>query len=130
MEKHVTLVAVFKICFGILGLLLTFIAMAVVFGTGILAREFRYEVLCCAPEGLAAFLLCVVPVIILFFVLISALKVIGGFGLLKHRPWARILVLILACLELIDIPVGTAIGIYSIWVLLQSETVKIFESTD
>jgi hypothetical protein len=45
---------------------------------------------------------------------------------MKRKPWARILVLILACLDLLIIPIGTLIGIYELWVLLNEETVKIF----
>jgi hypothetical protein len=50
----------------------------------------------------------------------------GGIGLLKRRRWARILVLIGAVPELFVLPVGTAIGIYTIWVLMQKETVQLF----
>jgi tRNA A-37 threonylcarbamoyl transferase component Bud32 len=50
----------------------------------------------------------------------------GGIGLLKRRRWARILVLIGAVPELFLFPVGTAIGIYTIWVLMQKETIRLF----
>ena len=45
---------------------------------------------------------------------------------IKHRPWARILVLVLEFINLIEIPIGTALGIYTIWVLFKDETVQIF----
>jgi hypothetical protein len=46
------------------------------------------------------------------------LGVVAGIGLLAREPWARVLTLIVAFVSLIDIPFGTAIGAYSIWVLL------------
>jgi hypothetical protein len=48
--------------------------------------------------------------------------------LLKYKSWARYLVLVLAILDLLNIPIGTAIGVYSIWVLAQDETAKMFAS--
>lgn len=50
----------------------------------------------------------------------GALGVIGGIGLLSREPWARVVTLIVGFISLIDIPFGTAVGAYSIWVLLSS----------
>jgi hypothetical protein len=66
------------------------------------------------------------PAVASFFLLLSAPGLIGGIYLLKRRPWARILVLVLGFLNLIEIPIGTALGIYTIWVLLKDETVNLF----
>jgi hypothetical protein len=46
------------------------------------------------------------------------LGVVGGVGLLARESWARALTLAVAFISLIDFPFGTAIGAYSIWVLL------------
>jgi hypothetical protein len=54
--------------------------------------------------------------------------VIGGIGLLKRKPWARILVLILAVFDLLNVPIGTAVGVYTIWVLIQEETEQLFSA--
>lgn len=53
-----------------------------------------------------------VGVIILF----SIPSVIGGIGLLNHKKWALTLLLILGCFKLFSFPIGTAIGVYTIWV--------------
>ncbi len=47
-------------------------------------------------------------------------------GLLKRQSWARILVLVLGILNLLNVPFGTALGIYSIWTLTNKETEKLF----
>lgn len=52
-------------------------------------------------------------VIILVFAIPS---LIAGIGLLNKAPWAMILALILGCFKLFSFPIGTAIGIYTIWV--------------
>jgi hypothetical protein len=41
-----------------------------------------------------------------------------GWGLIDHQPWARMLAIIVGCLKLIDFPFGTALGIYTLWVLV------------
>ena len=43
---------------------------------------------------------------------------LAGYGLLQREPWARILALILGFLSLFNVPFGTALGIYTLWVLL------------
>ena len=53
------------------------------------------------------------------------LKALAGFaaawGLLERQPWARVLTLVLGFVSLIHIPFGTALGIYTIWVLLPGQ---------
>jgi len=44
--------------------------------------------------------------------------VIAGWGLLTHCPWARMLAIVLGCISLIHFPFGTALGIYTLWVLV------------
>ena len=43
---------------------------------------------------------------------------IAGMGLLAHSPWARMLAIVLGCISLIHFPFGTALGIYTLWVLV------------
>ena len=38
------------------------------------------------------------------------------------------LVLVLSVFDLINIPIGTIVGVYSIWVLVREDTVELFES--
>jgi len=56
-----------------------------------------------------------------FFTLLAIPGLIAGVGLLKRQSWARILALVLAILGLINFPIGTAVGIYALWVLLQTD---------
>ncbi len=52
----------------------------------------------------------------------GVLGVIAGWGLLDRRPWARMLAIVLGCIGLIDMPFGTALGIYTLWVLLPAQS--------
>lgn len=51
---------------------------------------------------------------------------LAGYGLLKHKPWARTLALILAVLGLVNFPFGTVIGVYSLMVLSQNAAIDYF----
>jgi hypothetical protein len=52
---------------------------------------------------------------------------VTGWGLLQLKPWARIVGIVLSAINLINIPIGTVIGIYGLWVLLSKETEPLFD---
>jgi len=45
-----------------------------------------------------------------------------AWGLFQREPWARMLGLVIGFLSLLRPPLGTALGIYTIWVLLPYES--------
>ncbi len=47
----------------------------------------------------------------------AVVGILVGWGLIDRQPWARILAMVVGCLKLIDFPFGTALGIYTLWVL-------------
>jgi len=53
--------------------------------------------------------------------LAGLLTLTGGVGLLKQKSWAWGLVWVLACMSLLSVPIGTALGGYALWVLTRSE---------
>ena len=120
MERHVTFVAVINIAFGFLGIFIALVLLVVLIGAGIISHD---------PEAMKITTLVGVS-IACFLILTSIPEIIGGFGLLKRRPWARILILVIAVMDLIFIPIGTLIGIYELWVLLQEDTAKLFKASD
>jgi hypothetical protein len=58
---------------------------------------------------------------------LSAPGLIGGLALLAQRPWARLYAIILAAVILFWFPLGTILGAYTFYVLLQPETRFYFE---
>ena len=65
------------------------------------------------------------------FLFITALPgLICGYGLLTKKSWSRIFGIILSCVSLISIPVGTAIGIYGLWALFKDETIDLLSSNN
>lgn len=51
---------------------------------------------------------------------------IAGLGLIGFRPWARVLAIVLSAISLLGFPLGTALGLYGLWVLLSRETESLF----
>lgn len=52
--------------------------------------------------------------------------IFAGIGLLKRKNWGRILAIIVGVLNITNVPVGTAVGIYTLYVLLQSDASTYF----
>lgn len=61
-----------------------------------------------------------------FFSVIAIPGIIAGIGLLNLRSWARILAIIMACIGAFNIPIGTALTVYTFWVLLKDDAIKEF----
>lgn len=116
MDKHITIIGILYIVFGVLGLLAAGIILVVIAGSGLVSGD---------PEAMAITSIVAIAVSG-FLAIISVPGIIGGIFLLKRKPWARIFVLVLGFLNLIDIPFGTALGIYTIWALMNEETISLF----
>lgn len=59
----------------------------------------------------------------LFWILIllfAVPSIIGGVALLQHRSWALTLLLIMGCFKLFSFPIGTVLGVYTIWVYAEA----------
>jgi hypothetical protein len=56
------------------------------------------------------------------FVAAAVVGLIAGWGLIQRESWARMLAIVTGCLNLVDVPFGTALGIYTLWVLLPAES--------
>ena len=52
--------------------------------------------------------------------LVGAGGVLVGWGLMQHQPWARVVAIVLGALALFHPPLGTILGIYTLWVLLSN----------
>ena len=63
-----------------------------------------------------------------FLTVFALPSLITGYGLLYFKPWARVLGIVLSAFSLINIPIGTIIGAYGLWVLLNQETERLFSN--
>jgi len=53
--------------------------------------------------------------------IVAAGGILIGWGLMNHQPWARIAGIILGVISIFHPPIGTALGIYTLWVLLSGD---------
>ena len=63
-----------------------------------------------------------------FFGFFALPSLITGYGLLNFKPWSRIVGIVLSAISLIFVPVGTVIGAYGLWVLLNKNTEQLFNT--
>jgi hypothetical protein len=118
MKKHVTVVGAIQIGFGALGLIA---AVAAFFALNFARSQVGDDEV---ANGVLKLLSISVPLLIGF---LSTLGLVGGIGLFTYQSWARYLVIVVSALGCLNIPIGTLKGVYALWVLLQDETVKLFE---
>ena len=121
METHVKVVAILYIVMGALNLI-----AALFFGLGVgiagMAMGMSGD-----PDAQAA-----IPIVgvagsalVIFLLVLGIPPVITAVGLLKRREWARIAGIVIAALLIFHFPIGTAVGIYGLWVLLNGETARL-----
>jgi hypothetical protein len=53
--------------------------------------------------------------------LIAVGGILVGMGLKDRKPWARVVAIVLGVIALFHPPFGTALGIYTLWVLMSDE---------
>src|SRR5579871_4347142 len=126
MAQHVKVLAILHIVFGALCVLGGLIAFVVLGGiaSSVGASDQTQDAAVAVPIltmiGFGVCILCLV---------LGLPGLIGGFGLMQYRPWARITIIVLSALDLIHVPLGTALGIYGFWVLLNPQTEAMFRQT-
>ncbi len=79
------------------------------------------------PEAVSI-LGCVGLVGIGFFTCLALPGIAAGYGLLQRRPWGRVVTIVVAAFNLVNIPIGTAVGVYALW-LLTHERAEAFFAT-
>ncbi|MGB2960635.1 MAG: hypothetical protein WBG01_12420 [Bacteroidota bacterium] len=133
MEKHVTVVGVLNIVYSAVNLLAAAVLVGVAAGTKhiveilyyrhvIHPRDFPYELWDIIPAVL---------ILIAFLIVIFSLPgIIGGIGVLRRKEWGRIVVLVISFFNLLNVPLGTILGAYSIWAMMTSETVSLFRGEE
>jgi len=59
--------------------------------------------------------------ILIIGLLYLSIYIISGVGLLKHKNWARVILIILSILGLLNFPIGTGLGIWFLIVLFDKD---------
>lgn len=59
-------------------------------------------------------------------IMVNIIGIAGGYGILRERRWAWRAVIVVSIIELIVFPVGTILGIYSLWILFNKRVKEVF----
>lgn len=118
MQNHVRLLGILFVIWGIMSIVIGLLIFALFLGGGILTGN---------EDALA--ILTVIGLIAGGFCLVTGIpEIIGGWGLMRHARWSRIVVLIMAVFNVINPPLGTALGVYAFWVLFNPESQQILNT--
>ncbi len=123
MDKHIDLAGLLHVIWGALGLLLGLSVLLLAGGAVAIAASGLHH----GPDVAAAFTAFAMAAAAIVLLVGGAANVWAGMGLRRYRPAARITALGLALLNLFLLPFGTALGVYTFWVLLNHEARARFE---
>ena len=115
--SRVGVVAGIQLSIGALGLLLGALGFVTFAGFGWVSQDPTVSTWLSGVGGVVAGV----------FGLLSLPTLAAGFGLLRRKRWARTLGMVLGAIELFQVPVGTILGGYSLFVLAQQRTRDYFE---
>lgn len=115
MNQHLTVVGILHIAWSALMLLTAVFVAVLLVVLGVVSDDAE-----------AMKVLSVVAGLIGFYLFVTCLPgLIGGIGILRGSGWARILLLVVAVINLVNVPFGTMLGVYTLWVLTHEETRRI-----
>lgn len=117
MDKHVTLLATFYVASSAVGLLAAAIVFTAVVGGGLLSGD-EEAIFITSTVGTAVSSLVAV---------LSLPGLLAAYGLFKRRNWGRYLALVLGAMNVLNVPFGTALAVYTFWVLTQDDAIRLFD---
>lgn len=121
MDTHVRVTAWLRILWSAMGVAPALLLLFVFGGIGVIGS---------VVSGAAVavpFLMVLFSFLSLLFLVTALPGLITGWGLLAYQSWARYVNVALSAFDLFIFPFGTALGAYSIWVMLHPGTVALFE---
>jgi hypothetical protein len=117
MESQIKVLGWLYIILGIIGLLSAVCLGFIIVGAGYISQD----------DIAIRTTIIVATVLGLLMLIVSAPGIVAGGGLLLHRQWARIFAILLGILNLPGFPVGTILGVYTLVVLLDDRSSKLFD---
>jgi hypothetical protein len=121
-EDHVRLLSILWMAlsaFNVVGGVVLLILANTIFG-----RVHQWS----GAEGAAGFLHPLLTFLGFFVLAKAAAGFLAGAGLLQREQWARVLALVVGFISLFNVPFGTAVGVYTLWVLLPAQSEEEYQS--
>jgi hypothetical protein len=129
MEKHITLVGILNIVYRAIAIIGAIVLFLISYGFSFIMRmisRFDHTDMQEVTPEVFCFIQTILTIIGILILIFAVAGIIGSIGVLKRKEWGRITLLIVSFFSLLSIPLGTILGVYSIWVLLNDETIRLF----
>ncbi|MGE5245527.1 MAG: hypothetical protein ACM3SQ_14990 [Betaproteobacteria bacterium] len=126
MSSHVDFVGVLFVVWGVLTVLIGLSTLAL----GVGAAAIISSTSPASPHFAAGLTAAVFIVFAVISIVWGVAHAVVGVPVRRHRPWARLVALMLASVDLLLLPYGTALGIYALWALLREDSRKLFVSAE
>ena len=117
MDRHVRLLGILNMVYGIAGALAAILILIQFGGLSGVYAAFNEDII-----GLVAVIL------VVFQLLIAAPCVLAGYYVRKLQDWARVMLIMVSAINVLNVPFGTLIGAYGLWVLMTPETDPLFQN--
>ena len=122
MIGHIKILGWIHVIFGVLGIAAGLVVFTILGGiAGLVGISGDSDGRVAAP-----ILVLIGGFVLMILIVLSVPGLIGGVGLLYFKPWARILMIVLSALHILNIPIGTILGVYGLWALVNPETEALF----
>ena len=123
MSSHVDFVGVLFIVWGLLTTLVGVSTLALGVGAAALIRSAGHGEGGALAAGVTAVAFTVLAITA---ILLGSAHVVVGVPLRRHKPWSRLIALMLGSVDLLLLPFGTALGVYALYVLLNEKGKSLF----
>jgi hypothetical protein len=117
MDIHVKTLSTLNILFGVFSLLLS-LTVFIVFGGPI-------NIYTSMNDNIVGVLLASST---LFHMVLAVPCIVAGIHLRSYAEWARGVLIVTSALNILNIPIGSVIGAYGLWVMLAEETDPLFSN--
>lgn len=115
MQQHIKILGILFIVRGVMLIMIGILTLFLSLGWGVVIDS---------PQIFHIFMI-IVSIIAIHSFATGVPCLIAGGGILSGKRWSRILGIIVAVIELFAVPLGTALGIYALWVLTKEESEKL-----
>lgn len=112
MDVHIRIVGILHIVFSVISTFVTFLVLGISSSTAVSSYA-----------SIPGFVFEIGAIAIGVRLVLAVAQILGGIFLLNGKPGGRVILILFGVLDLFVIPIGTALGIYTLWVLLRKQPI-------
>lgn len=117
MDRHIRILGILNMLYGIVGAIASIVILVRFGGFSGVYAAFNEDII-----GLIAMIL------VGFQLLIALPCIFAGFYVRMLQDWARVMLIIVSAINVLNVPFGTLIGAYGLWALMTPETDPLFQN--